>query len=216
MVCGPFSMVYVPSVLVVRGDASATASRVLASESIFRLGILSDTAIFLSEVALTAVLYENLRPAGRLLARTATFARLAMSIVQAVNLLLVLATFRLLQGDRGLSVFETAQVHSLAFVRRDVHGLGVHVWETFFGFHCFFVGVIVFRSGYFPRPLGVLMGIASAGYSIDGLGHLLVPRYAPAFDVIVAVAAVVGEVPFVLWLVFRGVDEKRWEARARS
>src|SRR4051794_39438282 len=99
MFCGPFSMMYVPSAIIVPGDASATASRLLASESLFRLGMLSDAAIILSEVALTALLYVLLRPAGRALALTATFARLAMTVLQGVNLLPHLAALQLLSGS---------------------------------------------------------------------------------------------------------------------
>jgi len=211
MFCGPFSMMYVPSVVVVPGDASATATKLMASESLFRLGLLSDLAICLSEVALTAVLYVLLKPAGKTLALTATFARLAMTIIQGVNLFPLLATLKLLGSADSLLAFEVGQVQSLALLMLDLHALGVHVWEIFFGFHCLLVGVLAFRSGYFPRALGVLMMIASLGYSLNGIGNMLVPSGAPYFATVVAVAALVGEIPFVLWLLFKGVDGQGWE-----
>jgi hypothetical protein len=62
VVCGPFSMMYVPATLVVPGDAAATADRVVAGESLFRLGILSDTAIFLTEIVLIGLLYALFKP----------------------------------------------------------------------------------------------------------------------------------------------------------
>ncbi len=209
--CGPFSMIYVPSMVVVPGDAAATASRLMASESLFRLGLLSHSAIFLSEVALTAVLYVVLKPAGRKLALTATFARLAMTILQGVNLFPLLAALQCLGSASYRSAFAEQQVQAFALFMIDLHGLGVHVWELFFGLHCLLVGVLLFRSGYFPRVLGVLMGIASLGYSLSGIGHLLAPGAAPVFEPIVAVAAIVGEIPFVFWLLFKGLDAQGWQ-----
>jgi hypothetical protein len=68
----------------------------------------------------------------------------------------------------------------------------------------------VFRSGFLPRALGVLMAIASLGYGLNGLGNLLAPESAPIFAAIVGVTALTGEVPLVLWLLVKGVDEARW------
>jgi hypothetical protein len=96
----------------------------------------------------------------------------------------------------------------------DLHARGAHVWEIFFGFHCAIVGVLVFRSGYLPRTLGVLMEVASLGYLLNGLGNLVVPDAARVLTAIVGVASLVGEIPFLLWLLLKGVDAQRWQARA--
>ena len=206
MFCGPFSMMYVPSATMVPGDAAATAGKLLASESLFRLGMLSDSAIFLSEVGLTAVLYVLLKPAGRTLALAATFARLAMVVLQGVNLLPLLAALQLLEGTAYRTAFGASELQALALLMLDLHALGAHVWGIFFGLHCALVGILVFRSGYFPRALGVLMALAGAGYLVDGLGNLAFPRGAPAFTALVGIGALVGEVPFVFWLIFKRVD----------
>jgi hypothetical protein len=167
-------------------------------------------------VALAAVLYVLLRPAGRALALTATFARLAMTVVQAVNLFPALAALHLLGGASYLSALGTGQLQALALLMFDVRALGVHVWEIFFGLHCLVVGVLVFRSGYFPRVMGALMMLAGLGYSLNGLGNVVVPGYAPVLAAIVAVTALVGEVPFVFWLLIKGVDTPRWQERASA
>jgi hypothetical protein len=203
MLFGPFSMMYVPSVILVTGDPTATAHRLVASETLFRLGLLSDSAIVLSEVALTAVLYVLLRPAGRTLALTAAFARLAMTVIQAVNLFPLLAALQLASSASARSALDAAPIDALVLSALEVHGLGVHVWELFFALHCLLVGVLIVRSGAFPRVLGVGMGIAALGYALNGIGCLLLPGAAPLLGAIVAVAAIVGEVPFVLWLLFK-------------
>lgn len=209
MFLGPFSMMYVPSTIVVAGDAAATAANLLASERLFRLGMLSDAGIVLSEVALTAVLYFLLRPAGRTLALTATLARLTMTVLQAGNLVPQVVAITLVTGEEP-SGFDVDQVRSLALLALRAHDLGVHVWEILFALHCLLVGVLVFRSGFLPRALGVLMAIASLGYGLNGVGNLLAPGSAPIFAAIVGVTALTGEVPLVLWLLVKGVDEARW------
>jgi hypothetical protein len=206
MFLGPFSMMYVPSKIGVAGDAAATAANLLASESLFRLGLVSDAAIVLSELALTAVLYFLLRPAGRTLALTATFARLGMTVLQAANLVPQLAAITLLSSTPSPSPLAT----ELAMILLQVHGLGVHVWELLFALHCLLVGVLVFRSGFLPRVFGVLMGLASCGYALNGFGNLLAPGSGPVFAAIAGLTAVLGEVPFVLWLLIKGADEARW------
>jgi Domain of unknown function (DUF4386) len=206
LLCGPFSMMFVPSAIVVPGDAAATAAKLLASESLFRMGMLSDAAIFISEVGLTAVLYILLRPAGRTLALAATFARMAMVVLQGVNLLPHLAALQLLSGGAYRTAFGTTELQALALLMLDFHAQGVFVWEIFFGLHCALLGVLLFRSGYFPRALGVLMALAAVGYLANGLGNLVLPRGASFFAVLVGICALVGEVPFVLWLLFRRAE----------
>ncbi|MDP1825427.1 MAG: DUF4386 domain-containing protein [Archangium sp.] len=201
MFLGPFSMMYVPSAIVVAGDDAATAANLVASSSLFRLGMVSDAVIVLSELALTAVLYFLLRPVGETLALTATFARLGMTVLQAANLVPQLA---------AITLVSTAAPTAMSWLR--VHDLGVHVWEILFALHCLLVGVLVFRSRFLPRVFGVLMGLASLGYGLNGLGNLVAPGSAPVFAAIVGLTAVIGEVPLVLWLLIKGADEARWQA----
>src|SRR5690606_8458114 len=73
---GPFSMMYVPSTLIEPENATATASNILASESLFRMGMVAEVVIFLTEIVLTVVLYALFRPVSWSLALIATFSRL--------------------------------------------------------------------------------------------------------------------------------------------
>jgi hypothetical protein len=86
-VFAPFSMMYVPSRLIAPGDAATTASHVLASEGLFRFGIASDAIVFLVEIVLTVLLYVLLKPVSKTLSLVAAFSRLAMTVIQGINLL---------------------------------------------------------------------------------------------------------------------------------
>ena len=204
MFCGPFSMMYVPSVLIVPGDAAATASHLLASEWLLRMGLLSDVAIVLSEVALTAVLFVLFRRVSLTLALVATLARLAMAVLQAVNLLPELAALELVRGAAHLSAIAQPEANALAYALLDLHVMGTHVWEPLFGLHCVVLGALVWRSGEAPRVLGVGLVLAAVGYTVNGLGNLVAPAHAPTFAALVGITAVLGEVPFVVWLLIRG------------
>ena len=213
---GPFSQLYVPSTLIVPGDAAATADNIRASGGLLRLGIVSDSLIFLIEIGVTVLLYVLLRPVSRTLSLVAAFARLATAIIQGINLLPYFTALLLLSGAGYLTVFEPAQLDALVLLFLNAHGYGVFIWQLFFGFHLFVLGYLIFKSGYFPRILGILMVLGSLGYLLDSYGNILLPNYAEIFGVIVGVTAVIGELPFFLWLAIKGVNVERYNERAQQ
>jgi hypothetical protein len=216
LVCGPFSMIYVPFNIVVPDDAAATVENIAASESLFRLSLISDSIIFLTEVALSAVLYVLFVPVSKTVALVAAFSRLAMAAVQGTNLLFNATALLLAGGAAYLAAFETTQLHALVLVALDAHAYGDYVWGAFFGLHCFALGVLLFKAGYFPKALGVLMILTSFGYLLNSFGNLLVPGYEGVFGGIVGVTSLLGELPFVFWLLLKGVDADEWNKRRRE
>ncbi len=216
VVLGPFSQLYVPSTLIVPEDATATADNIRASESLLRLGIVSDSAIFLIEIVVTVLLYVLLRPVNRTLSLVLAFARLAMAVIQGINLLPYFTALLLLSGAGYLRVFEPDQLDALALLFLNAHQYVVYIWEIFLGLHLVVLSYLVFKSGYFPRILGVLLVLPSLGYLIHGYGSFLFPNYAETFDLVVGVGAVIGELPFFLWLLIKGVNVQQWRNRASA
>ncbi len=78
------------------------------------------------------------------------------------------------------------------------------------------LGYLIFKSGYFPRILGILMVLGSLGYLLDSYGNILFPDFEEIFGVIVGVTAVIGELPFFLWLLIKGVNVQRNNERAQK
>jgi hypothetical protein len=216
LVVGPFSLIYVPSTLIVPGDATATAENIRASESLFRLGIISQSVVFLTEIVLTVILYVLLRPVSRTLSLVAAFARLAMAVIQGINLLPYFTALLLLSGAGYLTVFEPDQLDALVLLFINAHQYGNYIWGVFFGLHLFVLGYLIFKSGYFPRILGVLVVFGSLGYLTDSFGNFLYPNYDEIFGWVVGVTAVIGELPFFLWLLFKGVNVQRYNERAQQ
>jgi hypothetical protein len=156
-IMAPFSILYLPSTLIVPGDAATTVSNVMASEGLFRLGIVVDSVVILLEIVVIAILYVLLRPVNRTLALVAALARLAMTVVMAVNVFNSLGVLLLLGDAEYLTVFEPGQLHALVLLVLNLHESGIYIWQVFFGLHWVAVGYLVFKSGYFPRILGILL-----------------------------------------------------------
>jgi hypothetical protein len=213
-VAAPFSFFFVRSSIIVPGDATATANNIIASESLFRFGIVSDSVVFLSEIVLVVLLYVLLKPVSKTLSLVAVFSRLAMAVMQGANLFNNVTALLLLNGADYLTAFEPAQLHALVLLLLNAYEYVALVWGTFFGLHLLVLGYLLFKSGYFPRILGVLLVCASFGYLIDSYGHFLSPQYAEIFASVVIVLALPGELLLTFWLLLKGVNVKQWEKRA--
>lgn len=212
-VLGPFALLYVPGQIVVAGDAAATAANLRDSGDLFRAGIAVEVVIMLVEIAMPVLLYLLFRPASRAVALTAAFARFGEAVVIGVGLLASFLALRLV-GDAGyLDAVDSGQRDALALLALDSHGDGVFVGQIFFGFSLLLLGWLAFRAGFVPRLFGVLLAVAAVGYLADSLGHLLWSGYDDALGWLVGATAVVGEVPFFLWLLIKGVDSRAWHAR---
>ncbi|MBN1261116.1 MAG: DUF4386 domain-containing protein [Anaerolineae bacterium] len=206
-VLAPFSMIYVPSTLIVPGDAAATAANIAASDTLFRLSMASDALVFLIEIALIAALYALLKPVDKTLSLAAAFSRLAMTVVQSVNLLNRFIPLQLLSGADYLTVFETGQLHALALLFLNLHDSVALIWGLFFGLHLAFLGYLVYKSGYISKIPGLLLIVAAFCYLIQSFGNLLFPQYAALFTTIGFLSMV--ELAFPLWLLIKGVKEPR-------
>jgi hypothetical protein len=212
-ILGPFAFFLGRTSVVVPGDATATAANVMASESVFRIGMVAESVIVLIEIVLAAILYVLLRPVSQPLSLAAAFARLAEAIVQAVNLLTSVPALLLLAGAGYLTVFEPDQLDALVLLFLDTNAFMILVWGLIFGFHLLLLGYLVYKSGFWPRILGILLVIGSLGYLAQSYGHLLWPQYDDILATIVLVA-VPAELAFTVWLLWKGVDVEKWEERA--
>jgi hypothetical protein len=205
-VLAPFSLIYVPSTLVVPGDAATTASNIVASEGLFRLGMVSDALVFLLEIAIVALLYVLLKPVNPTLSLVAAFSRLAMAVIQGINLLNYFFALLLLSGAGYLTVFSPDQLQALALLFLNAHEQVALIWGLFFGFHLLVLGYLVYRSGYLPRILGVVLVVTALCYLTQSFGNMLLPQYKAIFAAIGFLAII--ELAFPLWLLIKGVKDQ--------
>lgn len=207
----------VRSMLVVPGDAAATAQSVAANESLFRWGMAGEATIFIIEIVLAAVLYALLRPVSRSLSLGASLARVAEGVVMAAgNLFTSILTLVAVGGAGYLAVFSPEQRDALALFFQDANDYVVLVWGFFFALSLVLTGWLVYRSGFFPKTPGVLLILAGFGYFAQSYGTIVAPGAADLLTNVVLVLAIPGELVFALWLLIKGVDEDKWQQRART
>lgn len=199
----PFSMLYVPSKLIVAGDALATADNIQSSQGLFRAAIASDALVFLLEIALTVLVYQLVKPVDKTLALISAYARLGMTVIQGVNVLNYIFVLLLVRGAGYLSAFASGQPEALASLFLQAHDFAALIWGLFFGLHLLVLGYLVFSSGYMPRWLGVVLLVTSLLYMTQGFGVFLFPQAETMLKSAMSLAFI--EIAFPLWLLIKGV-----------
>jgi hypothetical protein len=210
---GFFGIVYVPSRLVVSGNAAATAQNILASERLFRLGIASELICAVEFIFLLLVLYRLLGGVDRTHASLMLILGLAFVPLMCLNVLNEIAALTLLRGGDFLSALGQPQREAMAMLFLDMHRYG-YVIGWIFGPWLFFFGLLVFKSGFLPRVLGALLIAACFGYLADSLTPLLLPDYAILVGRIASIPLTLGEPAIILWFLIRGAKDQPLQALA--
>jgi hypothetical protein len=207
---GVFTFLYVPSSLIVSGDATATAHNVMVSESLFRLGIVSALLGPIIAILYVLLLFKLLEPVSKDIAVLMVVLSLIGLPIAMLNELTQLGALQLLSGADYLTVFTTAQLQALAYLFVRLHSYGISIAFIFSGLWLLPLGYLVFKSGFLPRILGVLLVIAGFGYLIDVFAGFLFPDSNLSIGLFTGLA----EIIFLLWLLIKGVNVEQWEKRA--
>jgi len=202
MVFGIFSIMYVPSTLIVHGDAATTASNILANQFLFRMGIVGSLItqlIFILAVLFLYRLFEPINKSHSLLMVVLGLVSVPIAMLNALNEVAVLL---LLNGTGHLTVFEPSQLQSLMMFFLDLNEQGIIIASIFWGLWLFPLGYLIYKSGYFPKIIGILVIIGGFGYTLGSFVHLLLPN----LEVLLSVFGIMtfGEVIFLGWLLIKG------------
>jgi hypothetical protein len=203
-ITGAFNLMYVPNTLIVPGNATATGHNILASEMLFRLGSVSALISGTAFILLVWTLYRLLNGVSQkhaLLMVSLVLVSVAITFLNEVNNIAALTLFR---GPDFLAVFDKPQRDALAMLFLRLHDYGNFVNEILWGLWLFPFGVLVMRSRFLPRILGVLLIVNCFAYVAASLIALLLPIYANVvFRAILP--ALLGEAWIMLWLLIKGV-----------
>jgi hypothetical protein len=205
-----FGILYVPSLLIVPGDATTTARNIMASASLFRLGLVINLLNQIVGIAVVLALYQVLKSVNKNMARLMVILLLVAVPIALFNELNNAAVLFLLSGAGSLNVFTADQLHALAPLFLNLHAVGLNIAGIFWGLWLLPMGYLVFTSGFLPRILGILLLIGGVGYLIDSFAGLL----APNLNVNIALLTSWGEVLFPLWLLVKGVKVQPQEKQA--
>jgi hypothetical protein len=212
-VTAPFSLIYIPRTLIVRGDAAATANKILASEMLFRLGIVSDLLGSVIFIFLVMALYRLLNGVSKTQASLMVTLVLVSVAIGFVNVLNNIAALTLFRGGDFLAVLDKPQRDALAMLFLRLHGQGNVINEIFWGLWLFPFGVLVMRSRFLPRILGVWLIVNCFAYLALSFTSLLLPQYQGMVYRIVF-PVLFGEMAIALWLLIMGAKEQPLAASA--
>ena len=204
----PFALIYLPSRLIVRGDAAATAANIMASESLFRLAIVGFLFTLTASIFLVLALYQLLKVVNKNMASLMVIFMLVSIPIGMLNELNNLAVLLLLSGADYLKVFTTGQLQALVYFFLRLHNQGLNIAQIFWGLWLFPMGYLVFKSGFLPRLLGILLMIACFGYVIQSFAAFL------GYNLSIIFFTGWGELFLLLWLLIKGVNVEQWEKRA--
>ena len=211
----PFSLIYVPNKLIVRGDATATASNVLAHETLFRLSILGDLVGQVIFICLAVALYRLLSNVNRTWALLMIGFVLVAAAVGFLNTLNNIAGLLLFRGDDFLAVLDKPLRDALAMLFVRLHSYGMFIDEIFWGLWLFPFGLLVFRSGFLPRFLGVWLMINCFGYlALSMIALFFHSYYSAVFGFLQPV--LFGELAIMLWLLIKGAKVQALPVLASS
>ena len=209
MLTGIFAQGFVSGSLVVDGDAAATATNILTHRGLFQLGFAVYLIEMACQIAMTALFYDLLKPAGRTVSLIAAFLGLTGCIIKTFSRLFFIAPLFILGGAHYLSVFSAEQLQALALLFLKVNDRGAAIALVFFGFYAPLTGYLIIRSTFLPRILGWWSAVAGLGWLTflsPTLGYRLFPY-------LVGVG-LLGATALILWLLVFGVNEQRWKEQA--
>lgn len=206
-----FAELFVNARLVVDADSATTANNILAHEFLYRSAIAADLIGISSYVVVTGLLYELLKPVNGSVSLLAAFFSLMGCAMWFLGCVFKLGVFVVLGGAPYLSVFKPEQLPALALALLKLNGRAFGVGMVLFGFYCFLIGYLIFRSRFMPRILGLLVALAGVGHLSGTFANILSPTFAHHLEPYIGLPGIVGEVSLTLWLLVMGVNSSRWK-----
>ena len=207
---GIFSLMYVPSKLIVRDNASVTFNNILESETLFRLGIVAGIICYTAFLILPIVLYQLLNQVNK----TYAVGMVALAVISVplslVNLLNKVNVLTLIDKAQYLQVIEADELQAQVLLYLDFYNNGIKIASVFWGLWLLPFGYLVFKSGFLPKILGICLMAGCFGYLTNFIGGFLFQNYAGlGIARFVSLPGSIGEIGICLWLLIIGIKDKQ-------
>jgi hypothetical protein len=191
--------------MIVPGDTAATVKNIAASESLFRLSIVSDLIRQMFLMLLPLVLYKLLKPVNKNIASLMVIFALVSVSISMLNELNHFAVLLLSSGAGYLTAFNPDQMNALVKFFLELRKYGTFIPQVL-SFWVFLLGYMVFKSGFLPRILGILLMLGGLCYTVSAVLFFLFPNFGAT---ILGLFAFIGESLFYLWLLIKGVKDQK-------
>jgi hypothetical protein len=213
---GPLRLIYIPTKLFVHGDATATANNIAAHESLFRLGIAADLTGALILIFLTLAFYRLFNEVDQYLSvMVVIFGGVMPALIYFVGVVSDLGALTVVSGSSFLSVFDKPQRDALAFLFIKLRDHQNTAAEILWGVWLIPLALLVYRSRFLPRFLGVWLALGGFAYIAMSLAGILWPQYQAKLFAI-SQPALFSEIAIMLWLLIKGAKPPTTHAAASS
>lgn len=191
---------YVYPKLVITGSAEQTVQNISTHGGLFLAALFCYLVSFIGDVVIAWALYVLLAPVNRSLSLLAAWFQLVYAAVALGGLLNMVSVFRLLNTPEYLTFFGSSQLHGQVYLLVNSFQYDWAISMLLFGIHLVLLGYLIYRSGYIPRILGILLVVDGFGWVTNSLRPYLFPNAHLGYLFI----AFLGELFFMLWLLIRG------------
>ncbi|MEO1135554.1 MAG: DUF4386 domain-containing protein [Pseudomonadota bacterium] len=198
---------FVFSELIVASDPAATASNIAEQEFLFRIATAFMILVLIADIFIAWAFFLLLRPVNQPLSLLMALFRLSYTVAQ-IGVVLNLSKALTLAGNASLAP-SGLSAHLFAAA----HGAEFTITLILFGIHLLLLGYLIVRAPFLPAVIGVLVSVAGLGYIIDGFAAILFDGYGPLGSIglyIVVLPALAGEGALMLWLLLRGINQRKW------
>jgi hypothetical protein len=208
--CGIFYLRYVPSQIMVPGNIAATISHISGSETLFRFGILAEILADLIFLLLALTLYRLLYTVNKIQAILMLIFVAFGILISVISLQNKLAVLTLISKADYLNAFGPSYFKAQVLLNLDLYKIGIVIGQIFWGIWLFPLGYLVFRSGFLPKALGLLLMVGCFGYLANFAGSFFFPHYNEThIENYITLPATLGELSICLWLLIKGVKDER-------
>ncbi len=210
IIAGACGELLVRNPIIVSGDAIATHTNLAASQGLWRVGIAGDLLMHLMDLVVLMAYYYLLRPINKNLAQLAVFFGLIQTAVLVANKMNLVVPLFFVEDSAFLQAFTKEQVAALSYLSIKAHNYGFGVGLLFFGGECLIDGYLIYRSGYLPRTLGVMIAFAGVAYLVNSFTLILAPSFTEYTFPILMGPILIAETSMALWLLIKGVNRNEW------
>ncbi|MBV8515920.1 MAG: DUF4386 domain-containing protein [Acidobacteria bacterium] len=207
MIAGGIGEGYVPSKMLASNDAEVTARTIITSNALFRAGFASYLVEAVCDVALALLFYVLLAPVQKYLALFTAFLGLISTALFGVAEFFYFAPTLLLRDAAYLKTFTPQQLHTLALLSLKAYGCCGAIFMVFYGLASLLRGYLMFRSGYVPKLVGLVLALAGFSFIVRSLTYVLTPAYTSEVMLLPMFLALVV---MTVWFLAKGVDAGKW------
>jgi len=204
IIFGLIAQIFVRDNLVDYNNATITAKNILASESWYRFGFVSELLMLVCDIGVTTILFILLKETNKYLTLLSTLFRLASIVILSVTALSHYAALSFLNGQNFLDVFHVDQLNAFALLTIKLHGTGYNISLVFFGFHLIVLGYLIYLADIFPKYIGILLLIGGICYIINSFTWFLFPSLVKMIYPAILIPCALGEWIFCFWLIIKG------------